>query len=168
MSDYGYEEYLADLDAMERDDREPRFHVLDSAVAVEHEFLSVAAFYLGGASEPKQELVDRLIGEWGGIKAATGIIRNALTLHGRANAQTESSFGQVKSLMDLRHLLAHGTTESWQANPLRLETPGLADNSARERGLVISTSIGSTSRKRKKRSPLADTRQVRCRDSWLR
>lgn len=102
---------------MERRDREIRFRVLDTAVAIEHEFIGVAVFYLGGGSQLKQEVVERLIGDWGGMKAATSVIKTALTVHGRADATTDAWFGQVRALMDLRHRLAHGTTESWRANP---------------------------------------------------
>lgn len=117
VSAYGHEQYLAEVAEMERQDREIRFRVLDTAVAIEHEFISIAVFYLGGGSQVKQEVVERLIGDWGGMKAATGIIKTALTLHGRAEATIETWFGEVRALMDLRHRLAHGTTESWRANP---------------------------------------------------
>ncbi len=73
-------------------DRELRFRVLEAAVIVEHEFLAVAASYLGGNRETKQELVESLIVEWGGMRAATGTLRRALTLHGRANPTTEGWF----------------------------------------------------------------------------
>lgn len=102
---------------MERRDLELRFRVLDTAVAIEHEFISVAAFYLGGSSEIKQEVAERLIGDWGGMKAATAVIKTALTLHDRSDAASATWFGQVRALMDLRHQLAHGTTKSWRANP---------------------------------------------------
>ncbi len=121
MSDHGYEQYLADLDAMERVDRELRLRVLDSAVFVEHEFLSVAALYLGAGNEGRQEVVDRLIGSWGGMRAATEIMKTTLQLHQMESADTEMWFRQVQALMQLRHRLAHGTTESWQANPPQLQ-----------------------------------------------
>jgi hypothetical protein len=117
VNDHGQERYLAEVAERERLDREIRFLVLDTAVTVEHELMSVAVFYLGGGSEQKQELVERLIGDWGGMKAATKIVRTALVLHGRADSKTTGWFHQVRALMDLRHRLAHGTTKSWQANP---------------------------------------------------
>lgn len=117
VSYFGYEQHFAEVAEMERRDREIRFRVLDAAVAIEHEFISIAVFYLGGGSEIKQEVVERRIGDWGGMKAATGVIKTALALHRKADATTDTWFGQVGALMDLRHRLAHGTTESWRANP---------------------------------------------------
>lgn len=115
--DNGDGEHLAHVAEMVALDRELRFRVLEAAVFVEHEFLAIAASYLGGNSEKKQELVESLIVGWGGMRAATGILRRALTLHGLASSTTEGWFTQVDALVKLRNQLAHGTTESWQANP---------------------------------------------------
>ncbi len=116
MTDYGHEQYLAELDDRDRQDTWLRFRILDAAVFVEHELLAVAASYLGGDDPTKRELVERLIGTWGGLKAPTGIIRTALELHEQLDTEAEDMFRRVTSLLDLRHLMAHGTTESWQRN----------------------------------------------------
>ncbi|HEU5152052.1 MAG TPA: hypothetical protein VFU19_16275 [Iamia sp.] len=116
MSDYGYEHYLADLDERDRQDALLRFQVLDAAVFVEHELLAVAACYLGGTDGTRREVVERLIGTWGGMRSALGIIRTALELSGRLDADAEEMLRRVKALATLRNLMAHGTTESWQRN----------------------------------------------------
>lgn len=114
--DYGHEQYLAELDERDRQDAWLRFQVLDAAVFIDHELLAVAADYLGGTDGRKHELVERLIGTWGGTRIAIDIIRTALELHGRLDVDTEAMFARVTSLLDLRHLMAHGTAESWQRN----------------------------------------------------
>ncbi len=101
----------------ERQDRELRFQVLDAAANVEHEFIAVAVFYLGASSAERQEVVEGLIGAWGGMRAATAIIKAALEVHQAKDPETERWLQQVQELRELRNLLAHGTTASWQANP---------------------------------------------------
>jgi hypothetical protein len=114
--DDGHEQYLAELDQRDQQDNLLRFRVLDAAVFVEHELLAVASSYLGGSDATKRELVERLIGTWGGIKAPTGIVRTALELHGHLDAEVDEMFRRVASLFELRNLIAHGTSESWMRN----------------------------------------------------
>jgi hypothetical protein len=107
--------------------------VLEGAVFVEHEFMAVAAAYLGGNSEERHEIVECLIADWGGMRAATKILKKALKLHGCADSQTDAWFSHVAVLMELRHQLAHATMESWQANPPRQLTDGRIGRELRTR-----------------------------------
>jgi hypothetical protein len=88
------------------------------------------------------------------MKAATGVIKTALALHRKHDATMDTWFGQVRALMDLRHRLAHGTTESWRANPPEVRNGRLAWRSALGHDPASRCSSGSTSRKRRKLSLL--------------
>ncbi len=114
--DDAYEQYLADHQGRIDIDRELRLSILEAAVEAEWEIIAVAVFYLGGSSMQKQTLVEKLIGGWGGMRAAMGTVKLALELHERQTAQTDQWVMDLDALLDLRHLIAHSRTVTWMVN----------------------------------------------------
>ncbi len=114
--DVAYENYLADRETRIERDRSTRLQILEAAALVEGELIAVAVFYLGGSSAEKQSVVDRLIFSWGGREAAEKIIRTALAAHGELTSDDQRNFQHIKELVELRNLVAHGRTETWEAN----------------------------------------------------
>ena len=117
-------------------DREVRFRALDVAVFAERELTATAVAYLADGSEERRRVVERHIGGWGGMRAATGIIRSALVERSALATEVDSLVADVKDLMDLRHLLAHGSSDLWEANE-----PKVRDGQA-GREVVVRTKTG--------------------------
>lgn len=101
-------------DGLERQDRELRFQVLDAAANVEHEFIAVAVFYLGASSAERQEVVEGLIGDWGGMRAATAIIKAALEVRQAKDSETERWLQQVPGRSRSRRKCSTSWLPTWR------------------------------------------------------